>query len=192
MSNHRRFIIHKPYGFLSQFVYNVTTRKNRKLLGELFDFPEGVMAIGRLDQDSEGLMFLTTNGKESHTVRSSKVEKEYYVQLDGLITPEGLHKLQNGIEITTDKGKYVTKPCKAFVINPQPIFPERIKKVRDDRHGPTQWVSITISEGKFRQVRKMTAASGFPTLRLIRIRIGDTILNNLVSGEVKEVECFEY
>lgn len=192
MSNHRHFIIHKPYGFLSQFVYNVTTRKNRKLLGELFDFPEGTMAIGRLDQDSEGLMFLTTDGKESHNVRSSKVEKEYYVQLDGLITAEGLHKLQNGIEITTDKGKYMTKPCKAFVIDPQPIFPQRIKKVRDDRHGPTQWVSITISEGKFRQVRKMTAASGFPTLRLIRVRIGNTKLNNLMSGEVKEIDLFDY
>jgi len=192
MSNHRHFIIHKPYGFLSQFVYNVTTRKNRKLLGELFDFPEGIMAIGRLDQDSEGLMFLTTDGKESHHVRSAKVEKEYYVQLDGLITPEGLNKLQNGVEITTDKGKYLTKPCKAFVVDPQPIFPERIKKVRDDRHGPTQWVSITISEGKFRQVRKMTAASGFPTLRLIRVRIGDVSLNDLTSGGVIEVEDFNY
>jgi len=192
MSNHRHFVIHKPYGFLSQFVYNVTTRKNRKLLGELFDFPEGVMAIGRLDQDSEGLMFLTTDGKESHNVRSAKVEKEYYVQLDGLITSEGLFKLQNGIEITTDKGKYLTKPCKAFVVEPQPTFPERIKKVRDDRHGPTQWVSITISEGKFRQVRKMTAASGFPTLRLIRVRIGDVLLNDLTSGEVMEVEEFKY
>lgn len=192
MSNHRHFVIHKPYGFLSQFVYNATTRKNRKLLGELFDFPEGIMAIGRLDQDSEGLMFLTTDGKESHSVRSSKVEKEYYVQLDGLITEEALLKLQNGVEISTDKGLYMTKPCKAFVIDPQPNFPARIKKVRDDRHGPTQWVSITISEGKFRQVRKMTAASGFPTLRLIRVRIGDVSLGDLSSGDVMEVEKFTY
>jgi len=192
MSNHRHFVIHKPYGFLSQFVYTVSTRKNRKLLGELFEFPDGIMAIGRLDQDSEGLMFLTTDGKESHNVRSAKVEKEYYVQLDGLITPEALLKLQNGIEITTDKGRYLTKPCKAFVINPQPIFPDRIKKVRDDRHGPTQWVSITISEGKFRQVRKMTAASGFPTLRLIRVRIGNVFLDDLSSGDVIEVEQFDY
>lgn len=192
MSNHRHFLIHKPYGFLSQFVYTVSTRKNRKLLGELFDFPEGTMAIGRLDQDSEGLMFLTTDGKESHAVRSSKVEKEYYVQLDGLITDEGLSELKNGVEITTDKGKYTTKPCKAFVIDPQPIFPQRTKKVRDDRHGLTQWVSITISEGKFRQVRKMTAASGFPTLRLIRVRIGDVWLNKMESGDVFEVNQFDY
>lgn len=192
MSNHRHFIIHKPYGFLSQFVYNVSTRKNRKLLGELFNFPENIMAIGRLDQDSEGLMFLTTDGKESHNVRSSKVEKEYYVQLDGLITENALDQLRTGIEITTDKGKYLTKPCHVFVVDPQPIFPQRIKKVRDDRHGPTQWVSITISEGKFRQVRKMTAASGFPTLRLIRVRIGNETLEELKSGEVKEVDKFSY
>jgi 23S rRNA pseudouridine2457 synthase len=189
---HRHFVIHKPYGFLSQFVYNVTTRKNRKLLGELYEFPDGIMAIGRLDQDSEGLMFLTTDGKESFNVRSGAVEKEYYVQLDGLISPEGISKLKNGIEISTDKGKYMTKPCNAFVIDPQPIFPERSKRVRDDRHGPTQWVSITISEGKFRQVRKMTAASGFPTLRLVRVRIGDVWLDDLTSGGVREVEQFDY
>jgi len=192
MSIHRHFIIHKPYGYLSQFVYTITTRKNRKLLGELHDFPEGVMAIGRLDQDSEGLIFLTTDGKESHAVRSSKVEKEYYVQLDGLITQDALTKLQNGIEITTQNGKYITKRSRVIVLDPQPIFPERSRRVRDDRHGPTQWVSITISEGKFRQVRKMTAASGFPTLRLIRVRIGNEELKLLASGGVKEVKSFSY
>lgn len=192
MSEHSHFVIHKPYGYLSQFVYTVTTRKNRKLLGELYNFPEGTMAIGRLDQDSEGLMFLTTDGMESHLVRSSKVEKEYYVQLDGLITEEALSKLQHGVEITTDKGKYLTKPCNAYVLDPQPIFPERNKKVRDDRHGPTQWVSITLSEGKFRQVRKMTATTGFPTLRLVRVRIGKMYLDGLSSGDVKEVVTFIY
>jgi 23S rRNA pseudouridine2457 synthase len=192
MSNHRHFIIHKPYGYLSQFVYTATVRKNKKLLGELYDFPEGTMAIGRLDQDSEGLIFLTTDGKESQAVRSSKVEKEYYAQLDGLITDNALNKLQNGIEITIETGKYLTKPCKVDVLNPQPIFPERTKRIRDDRHGPTQWVSITITEGKNRQVRKMTAASGFPTLRLFRIRIGKTKLENLPKGGVIEVDKFEY
>jgi len=192
MSKHCHFIIHKPFGYLSQFIYTATVRKNKKLLGELYNFPEGTMAIGRLDQDSEGLIFLTTDGKESQAVRSSKVEKEYYAQLDGLISDEALHKLQNGIEITIETGKYLTKPCKIEVLNPQPIFPERSKRIRDDRHGPTQWVSITLSEGKNRQVRKMTAASGFPTLRLIRIRIGNMLLDNLNSGDVLEVEKFEY
>jgi len=191
MSSHHHYIIHKPYGFLTQFVYNVSTRKNRKLLGELHPFPDGVMAIGRLDQDSEGLLFLTTDGKMSHLVRSSKVEKEYYVQLDGLITDEAITALQKGVEIGVHKDKYKTKPAKVKVLNPQPNFPKRSKPVRDDRHGPTIWVSIIINEGKFRQVRKMTAKVGFPTLRLIRVRIGNETLDNLKSGDVKTVSAFK-
>ena len=86
MENHRHFIIHKPYGFLSQFINNQTKRK-KKLLGELYNFPEGTMAIGRLDVTSEGLLLLTTDGKVSAQVRSKKVEKEYYVQVDGSYYP---------------------------------------------------------------------------------------------------------
>ena len=84
MSSHRHFILCKPYGYLSQFIYDL--KRSKKLLGELFDFPSGTMAIGRLDEDSEGLLFLTTDGKMSETIRSKKVEKEYYVQVDGLVT----------------------------------------------------------------------------------------------------------
>ncbi len=191
MSSHRHFILLKPYGYLSQFVYTSTRRKNRGLLGQLFDFPEGTMAIGRLDQDSEGLIFLTTDGKVSHAVRSKKVDKEYYVQLDGLITPEALDKLKNGIEITVEGQKYMTLPGKAFKLDGTPDLPPRAKPVRDDRHGPTSWVSITITEGKNRQVRKMTAASGFPTLRLFRVRIGNTTWSNLEPGGVREVDKFD-
>lgn len=190
MTEHRHFIIHKPYGFLSQFVYNQRKRKNKKLLGDLHDFPEGTMAIGRLDQDSEGLLFLTTNGKVSEQVRSKKVEKEYYVQLDGIITEEALQQLREGVEIGVKGEKYMTLPCKVFRLNPTPNFKPRTKKVRDDRHGPTCWASITIVEGKFRQVRKMTAAVGFPTLRLMRVRIGHIQLDELPSGEFIEVDDF--
>ena len=83
---HRHFVLFKPYGYLSQFVNMQKRRKNKGLLGALYDFPEGTMSIGRLDEDSEGLLFLTTNGKASALVRGRKVEKEYYVQVDGLIT----------------------------------------------------------------------------------------------------------
>jgi len=190
VKNHRHFIVHKPYGFLSQFIYEGKRKKNKGLLGELYNFPEGTMAIGRLDEDSEGLIFLTTDGKTSHAVRSKKVEKEYYVQLDGLITDEALNQLKNGVEIGVNGQKYMTLPCHAFKLIPPPIFPERTRKVRDDRHGPTCWVSITISEGKNRQVRKMTAATGFPTLRLFRVRIGNTKLEDLKAGEVIEVDNF--
>ncbi|MCG8237625.1 pseudouridine synthase [Tenacibaculum finnmarkense genomovar ulcerans] len=183
---HRHFIIHKPYGFLSQFITNETKRK-KKMLGELFDFPEKTMAIGRLDFASEGLLFLTTDGKVSAEVRSKKVEKEYYVQVDGIITPAALEKLQKGVEIGVDGQKYTTLPGKAFTLK-TPNFPNRSQKIRDDRHGPTSWVSIVICEGKFRQVRKMTAAVGFPTLRLIRVRIGNILLNDMESGAVIETQ----
>ncbi|NBW28009.1 MAG: pseudouridine synthase [Flavobacteriaceae bacterium] len=182
---HKHFILNKPYGYLSQFIYQL--KRNKKLLGELYDFPEGTMAIGRLDEDSEGLILLTTDGMMSELVRSKKVDKEYYVQVDGIISQQAIDKIQNGVEIGFKGSKYKTKPCKAFLISEVPNFGERGKKIRDERHGPTSWASITLNEGKFRQVRKMTSAVGFPTLRLVRIRIGNVYLNQLKSGEVKEI-----
>ncbi|MES2730935.1 MAG: pseudouridine synthase [Bacteroidota bacterium] len=184
MSDHQHFIIHKPFGYLSQFVCEL---KKKKLLGEFHDFPEGIMSIGRLDEDSEGLLLLTTDGKMSQYIRSKKIEKEYYAQVDGLISNEAIERLQQGVEISVEKEKYQTKPCTAFKLETSPAFAPRTRKIRDDRHGPTSWVSITVTEGKFRQVRKMTAAVGFPTLRLIRVRIGTIHLNDLQAGEVKEV-----
>jgi 23S rRNA pseudouridine2457 synthase len=182
---HKHYILNKPYGYLSQFIYQL--KRNKKLLGELYDFPEGTMAIGRLDEDSEGLIILTTDGMMSELVRSKKVDKEYFVQVDGIITQEAIDKIRNGVEIGFKGSKYITKPCKAFLISEVPNFGERGKKIRDERHGPTSWASITLNEGKFRQVRKMTSAVGFPTLRLVRIRIGNVYLNDLKSGEVNEI-----
>ena len=181
---HQHFILNKPYGYLCQFVCDL---KRKKLVKELYDFPEGTMAIGRLDEHSEGLLLLTTDGKISERVRSKKVEKEYYVQVDGLITDEAIKKLQQGVEIGIRNLKYTTQPCKAFKLNYIPNFPARSRKIRDDRHGPTCWISITIKEGKFRQIRKMTAAVGFPTLRLVRIRVGNITLGDLPLGAVKEI-----
>jgi len=183
LSKHQHFILYKPYGYLSQFINNQTKRKNKKLLGELYNFPKKTMAIGRLDQASEGLLLLTTDGKFSEFIRSRKVEKEYLVQVDGLITQNEITQLQNGIEISTNTGLYITKLCKVKRIK-NPNFPERSKKIRDDRHGATSWISITLTEGKFRQVRKMTAKVGFPTLRLVRVRIGSYSLEGLQVGEV--------
>jgi 23S rRNA pseudouridine2457 synthase len=172
---------------ISQFV-NPAKRK-KKLLGDLYDFPQGTMAIGRLDVPSEGLLLLTTDGKVSAEIRSNKYEKEYYVQVDGMITTEAIERLKTGVEIGFDGKKYITKPGKAFMIE-DPNFPLRSMKIRDDRHGPTSWIAIIIREGKFRQVRKMTAAVGLPTLRLIRVRIGEIKLDPLAVGEVKEVTYF--
>ncbi len=184
---HRNFIIHKPYGYLSQFVCEL---KRKKLLGELYEFPEGTMAIGRLDEHSEGLLLLTTDGMMSELIRDKKIEKEYYAQLDGLITDEAVERLQSGVEIGIRDVRYQTKPCVVYKLETAPDFPPRSKKLRDDRHGPTSWVSIILTEGKYRQIRKMTAAAGFPTLRLFRVRVGDILLGNLKAGEVREVEGF--
>lgn len=187
--SHHHFILHKPYGYLSQFIYEL--KRKKKLLGELYNFPAGTMAIGRLDEDSEGLLLLTTDGKMSEIVRSKKVDKEYYVQVDGIINQAAIEELQNGVEIGFNGTKYKTKKCMASLITETPKFGDREKKIRDERHGPTSWASITVNEGKFRQVRKMTAAVGFPTLRLVRVRIGNVYLNDLQAGEVIEVVNFE-
>ena len=142
------------------------------------------MAIGRLDEDSEGLLLLTTCGSTSEEVRSKSIEKEYYVQVDGIIPPPAIQNLKMGIEIVFNQQKYTTLPSKVFLLKEQPALPERSKKIRDERHGPTSWISITLTEGKFRQIRKMTAAVGFPTLRLVRIRVGIEILGEMLPGEV--------
>jgi 23S rRNA pseudouridine2457 synthase len=94
---HQHYLIHKPHGFLSQFIY--AKKRNKKLLGELHNFPDGTMAIGRLDEDSEGLLLLTTDGMMSEIVRSKSVEKEYYAQVDGNITIEAVDQLQKGVEM---------------------------------------------------------------------------------------------
>jgi 23S rRNA pseudouridine2457 synthase len=180
---HRHFHIYKPYGYLSQFIYEL--KRPKRLLGTLGDFPEGTMAIGRLDEDSEGLLFLTTDGMMSEIVRGKHMEKEYFAQVDGIINQEAVEKLQDGVEIGFNGTKYRTRKCNARLIE-TPNLPFR--KIRDERHGPTSWVSITLTEGKFRQVRKMTASVGFPTLRLVRVRIGGTWLNDMQPGEVREVE----
>jgi len=160
------------------------------MLGELFPFPSETMAIGRLDETSEGLLLLTTDGKMSELIRSNHIEKEYYAQVDGEITSEAIENLKNGVEIGFEGIKYITNSCAVFKLNEIPTLPKRAKKIRDDRHGATSWVSITLTEGKFRQVRKMTAAVGFPTLRLVRVRIGNIHLNNMKAGDVKKIDEF--
>ncbi|MDT0294970.1 pseudouridine synthase [Mesonia ostreae] len=184
---HQHFKIYKPYGYISQFISNEQKRKNKKKLGELHNFPPETMSVGRLDEDSEGLLILTTDGKMSHHILSRSFEKEYYVQVDGIVTQEAINELQKGIEISIHGKKYQTLPCKAKLLTDPPLLPERAKKVRDKRHGPTSWASITLKEGKFRQVKKMTAAVGFPTLRLVRVRIGEIFIDEMQAGEVREI-----
>lgn len=184
---HKHFKLFKPYGYLSQFRTNAKHETNKKFLGELYNFPEKTMAIGRLDRDSEGLLLLTTDGKVSYAITSSKTDKEYYVQVDGDITTAALNQLKKGVLISNKSTTYRTKPCKVNKLDHIPDFPQRTKKIRDDRHGKTSWISLIINEGKFRQVRKMTAVVGFPTLRLVRVRVGQFTLTGLEMGQSKEI-----
>jgi 23S rRNA pseudouridine2457 synthase len=189
---HQHFLFFKPYGYLSQFTSEFPREARKKrFLGELYAFPEGTMAIGRLDEHSEGLLLLTTDGRVSEQVRSRHVEKEYYAQVDGLITDEAIAELQQGVEIGLPDGRYHTLPSRVRRLEETPELPARGRNIRSDRHGPTSWVSIIVTEGKFRQVRKMTAAAGFPTLRLVRVRIGNVWVSGLAPGEVREVSGFD-
>jgi 23S rRNA pseudouridine2457 synthase len=182
---HQHFKLFKPYGYLSQFQSNAKHERNKRFLGELYDFPEGTMAIGRLDKDSEGLLLLTTDGQLSYDICNLGIEKEYYVLVDGVPTEAALIQLKSGVILSHKGETYLTKPCKVKLLKTLPDFPERNKKIRDERHGKSTWISITITEGKFRQVRKMTSKVGFPTLRLVRVRVGNITLEALKMGEVK-------
>ena len=185
---HLHFKIYKPIEMLSQLHSNdAKESRNKRFLSELHNFPDGIMPIGRLDEKSEGLLLLTTDGKLSDLINRSGIEKEYYAQLDGEITNEAIEFLQSGVEIGFHGKKYKTKSTKVQRLSTLPSLPEPDKKLRIGRHRPTSWISITITEGKFRQVRKMTAAVGFPTLRLIRIRIGNINLKDLSPGEVTPI-----
>lgn len=185
--SHKHFKLFKPYGYISQLSSNDTRQlKKKRFLNELYDFESGMMPIGRLDEKSEGLLLMTTDGKLSDQINRSGIEKQYYALLDGQITDKSIDALSKGVHIGLNGEKYLTQPCEVVSID-TPNLPEREKKIRDQRHGPTSWISITITEGKFRQVRKMTAAVGHPTLRLIRVRIGDIYLDSMQPGQVLEL-----
>ena len=169
-------LFNKPYGVLSQF----TPEAGHRALNE-FGFPAGVYAAGRLDHDSEGALLLTDNGKLIKKLLDPKFEhpRTYLVQVDGQITPEALQQLSKGVVI---KG-YRTKPCKAEMAVPPEDLWERVPPIRYRANIPTSWIKITLIEGKNRQVRHATAAVGFPTLRLIRVQIGNISLGDLKPGE---------
>ena len=182
--------IYKPVGYLSQFINNQSRRKNKKLLGELYDFHPNTMSIGRLDQNSEGLLLLTTDGSLSYKILKGGIEKEYWVQVDGEIDEQAIDVLQSGVEISIYGRTYLTKDCKVRQIS-IPDLPNPQRPIKPQGNNKTSWISITLTEGKFRQVRKMTAKVGYPTLRLVRVRIGNEGIENLQPGDVLEKNKFD-
>lgn len=176
-------IIYKPFNVLSQF----TSQDEKQTLKDFFDVPNDVYAVGRLDYDSEGLLVLTNDKKLNHALLNPlhEHEREYWVQVDGDITNKAILELQQGVTISIDGKKHNTKKCKASLFESAPVVPERNPPVRFRKNIPTSWIKIQLTEGKNRQVRRMTAAVGFPTLRLIRYRIENCTLDGLQPGEMR-------
>ncbi|PWJ42164.1 pseudouridine synthase [Sediminitomix flava] len=185
MKKYKYYLIYKPFGMLPQFSDN----EGRPTLKDLYDFPKDVYSVGRLDMDSEGLLILTNDKSLNHKLLhpSFKHDREYLVQVDGDITEEAIMQLAKGVVISVNKKKHNTLPAKARKKQEPNWLEERNPPVRFRKSIPTSFVSLSLIEGKNRQVRKMTASVGFPTLRLIRTRIEGITLNGMKIGEVKEV-----
>ena len=180
MKKHLYLAFNKPFGILSQF-----TSDNAAETLANFKLPADVYACGRLDKDSEGLLLLTDDGALIERLLNPKNDKvkTYWVQVEKIPTPEALAKLAAGVKILD----YQTKPCVVHILEPQPLLPDRSPPIRTRLTVPTCWIEIELTEGKNRQVRRMTAAVGFPTLRLIRKKIGKLNLGDLLPGEFREI-----
>ena len=180
------YIIYKPYKIISQFT---SSHRKKKCLGELgFTFPKDVYPVGRLDENSEGLLILTNDKKLNFKLLNPEFQHKriYLVQLQGIITAEAIKQLENGVTIALDAGPYLTRPCKAKIVPKPEKLPPRGHPIAESL--PTSWIELTLTEGKFHQVRKMTAGVGFPCLRLIRIAIEDIRLETMQPAEVRELK----
>lgn len=183
---YRYFIIYKPYQVVSQF----TSEEGKKTLKDCFDVPTDVYPVGRLDYDSEGLLILTNDTSLNHRLLHPQFahEREYWVQVEGAITQKALHDLQSGVTITVNGKKHRARATRATVFNQPPSIPERNPPIRYRKEIPTSWIQLVLTEGKNRQVRKMTAQTGFPTLRLIRYRIAGIDLEGMLPGDLRMMD----
>jgi 23S rRNA pseudouridine2457 synthase len=172
----RLVLLNKPYGVLCQF----TDPLGRPTLAD-YIAEKGVYAAGRLDTDSEGLVVLTDDGKLQHRISDPKhkMNKAYHVQVEGEISEEALERLRNGVEL---RDGITRKALAGRIDEPAKLWP-REPPIRERKHIPTSWLELVIREGRNRQVRRMTAAVGFPTLRLIRFRVGDWTIEGIKNGE---------
>jgi 23S rRNA pseudouridine2457 synthase len=175
--NGKYILLYKPYGVLCQF----TGEPGRQTLADLGRFPKDIYPAGRLDADSEGLVLLTNDGRLIHRLLEPKFRhpRTYLVQVERVPTAEAIEKLQTGVVIEGKK----TLPAGARLLTEEPQVPPRSVPIRFRKNVPTAWIELTLTEGRNRQVRKMTAAVGFPTLRLIRTAIGTIGIGGMRPGD---------
>lgn len=178
MTDRQYILFYKPYGVLCQFTDD--SSNPRPTLKEYIDIPE-VYSVGRLDFDSEGLLLLTNDGQLKHRLIDPQFEhtRTYWVQVERIPTEDALQQLRDGVTIQG----YHTKPAIAKLLETEPDLPPREPPIRFRANIPTAWIELTLTEGKNRQVRKMTASVGFPTLRLVRVAIAHLSLEGLSVGE---------
>ena len=185
MAQAQYFITYKPFGVQSQF----RTDNPEESLKTIFDFPKRVYPVGRLDKDSEGLLILT----DDETLNKRLLDpdhghiRKYLVQVEGEVTRDQMHKLATGVDIRINKKDYRTKPCTVRQIE-APRLPERNPPIRYRKDIPTSWLELELTEGKNRQVRRMTAAVGLPTLRLVRWSIERLDARGMDVGDVAILE----
>ncbi|SFD33355.1 ribosomal large subunit pseudouridine synthase E [Chitinophaga sp. CF118] len=179
------YVIYKPFQVLTRF----GKEDGKDSLADYFKVPSDVYPVGRLDYDSEGLLILSNDKSLNNKLLDPKFahEREYWVQVDGAIDDPAIRQLRQGVQITVDGKKYQTRRCNAEIFNTEPVVPERNPPIRFRKNIPAPWIKLVLREGKNRQVRKMTAAAGFPTLRLIRYRIAGVTIEGIQPGQMREM-----
>lgn len=181
---HQYLLFNKPYQVMSQF----SPEGDKKTLADyLPSLAKDIYPVGRLDYDSEGLLLLTNDKAITQKLLEPRFAhpRTYWVQVEGQVTDEAIKKLQQGVTITIDGKQYITKRASARILNHAPAAGERNPPIRYRKNIPETWIELTLTEGRNRQVRRMTAAVGHPTLRLIRAAIGKIGINGINSGEYK-------
>jgi 23S rRNA pseudouridine2457 synthase len=186
---YRYIVFYKPYGVLTQFSDRSDPTTSRPTLKDYIPI-SSVYPVGRLDLDSEGLLLLTDRGQLQHKLCDPSFQhpRTYWVQVENMPDSEAIAKLQTGVVI---KGGYKTKPAKVRLLAELPNLPPRTPPIRDRAHIPTSWLEMTLTEGKNRQVRHMTASVGYPTLRLVRVGILHLSLDSLIPGQWRDLTDIE-
>lgn len=183
-------LFYKPFQVLTQF----SKEGDKKTLADyFFSLPKDVYPVGRLDYDSEGLLLLTNDKQVTQKLLEPKYKhsRTYWVQVEGIFSEAAMNQLQEGVVINVNGKQHKTAPAKVDVMKQEPKVPDRLPPIRYRKNIPTSWIAITLTEGKNRQVRKMTAAVGFPTLRLIRYSIGKETIEGMNAGDSRTLTVRE-